>query len=110
MNVAVPPQSPHLHLYDFAKSAIINFFAFPYATVCGLYCDGGMDTDKWCDSQVGHYIGISASASGVNYARELWENRRKPFTAEFIELDPSDDGFEAQVQEKGIQVDIVCCM
>jgi hypothetical protein len=34
MNVAVPPQSPHLHLYDFAKSAIINFFAFPYATVC----------------------------------------------------------------------------
>lgn len=31
-----------------------------------------------------------ASASGVNDARELWENKRKPFTAEFIELDPSD--------------------
>nr|ACN25940.1 unknown [Zea mays] len=147
MNVAVPPQSPHLRLYDFAKSAIIKIFAFPYATVCymllsfmifssfqiseklrrnpesnftfigcqmpkvcDLYCDGGMDTDKWCDAQVGHYIGIDASASGVNYARELWENRRKPFTAEFIELDPSDDGFEAQVQEKGIQADMVCCM
>jgi hypothetical protein len=95
MNVAVPPQSPHLRLYDFAKSAIIKIFAFPYATVCymllsfmifssfqiseklrrnpesnftfigcqmpkvcDLYCDGGMDTDKWCDAQVGHYIGI----------------------------------------------------
>ena len=31
-----------------------------------------------------------ASATGVNDARELWENKRKPFTAEFIELDPSD--------------------
>ena len=88
-----------------------------------------------------------ASASGVSDARELWENKRKPFTAEFIELDPSDvhppsipswflhtnalvlaigmnlqcwqlafvtfarqDDFEAQVQEKGIQADIVCCM
>ncbi|PWZ19624.1 mRNA cap guanine-N7 methyltransferase 2 [Zea mays] len=100
MNVAVPPQSPHLRLYDYAKSAIIKFFAFPYATVCDLYCDSGMDTYKWCDAQVGHYIGIDASASGVNYARELWENRRKPFTAEFIELDPYDDGFEAQVQER----------
>jgi len=26
--------------------------------VCDLYCDGGVDTDKWCDCQVGHYIGI----------------------------------------------------
>jgi len=31
-----------------------------------------------------------ASASGFSDARELWENKRKPFTAEFIELDPSD--------------------
>jgi hypothetical protein len=31
-----------------------------------------------------------ASATGVNDARELWENKKKPFTAEFIELDPSD--------------------
>jgi mRNA (guanine-N7-)-methyltransferase len=88
--------------------------------VCDLYCDGGVDTDKWCDAQVGHYIGIGrlppqtwappmpiirhqqvtlviipisvadASASGVSDARELWENKRRPFIAEFIELDPSD--------------------
>jgi len=107
MNVAAPP---HLHLYEFAKTALIKIFAFPYATVCDLYCDGGVDTDKWCDAQVDHYIGIDASASGVSDARELWANKRKPFTAEFIELDPSDDDFEAQVQEKGIQADIVCCM
>ncbi|RLM65603.1 mRNA cap guanine-N7 methyltransferase 2 [Panicum miliaceum] len=111
MNVAVPPPPPpHLRLYEFAKTALIKIFAFPYATVCDLYCDGGVDTDKWCDAQVGHYIGIDPSASGVSDARELWENKRKPFTAEFIELDPSDDDFEAQVQEKGIQADIVCCM
>lgn len=101
---------------------------------------------SWLHSQqINLIISITdASASGVNYARELWENRRKPFTAEFIELDHSDvdspsmpsntnkcvkalarslsswqlvcvtiawqDGFEAQVQEKGIQADMVCCM
>jgi hypothetical protein len=97
MNVAVPPPPPpHLRLYEFAKTALIKIFAFPYATVryiaplfhgfqfvanqreswqqnpetsiafagcqmckvCDLYCDGGVDTDKWCDAQVGHYIGI----------------------------------------------------
>lgn len=36
MNVAVPPQPPHLRLYEFAKSALIKIFAFPYATVCML--------------------------------------------------------------------------
>ncbi|XP_062185846.1 mRNA cap guanine-N7 methyltransferase 2 isoform X4 [Phragmites australis] len=97
--------TPHHRLYEFAKTALIKIFAFPYATVCDMYCDGGVDTDKWCDAQVGHYIGI-----GVSDARELWENKRKPFTAEFIKLDPSDDDFEAQLQEKGIQADIVCCM
>jgi hypothetical protein len=47
---------------------------------------------SWLHSQqINLIISITdASASGVNYARELWENRRKPFTAEFIELDPSD--------------------
>ncbi|TVU15140.1 hypothetical protein EJB05_38645 [Eragrostis curvula] len=102
--------APHHRLFDFAKTALIKIFAFPYATVCDLYCDGGADTDKWCDAQVGHYIGIDVSASAVSEARERWEGKRKPFTAEFMELDPSDDGFEAQVQEKGIQADVVCCM
>jgi len=59
MNVAAPPPPPpHLRLYEFAKTALVKIFAFPYATVCDLYCDGGVDTDKWCDAQVGHYIGI----------------------------------------------------
>ncbi|XP_006648010.1 mRNA cap guanine-N7 methyltransferase 2 isoform X2 [Oryza brachyantha] len=102
--------TPHHRLYEFAKTALIKIFAFPYATVCDLYCDGGVDTDKWGDAQIGQYIGIDASALGVNDARELWESKRKPFTAEFIKLDPSADDFEAQMQEKGIQADIVCCM
>ncbi|KAG8082733.1 hypothetical protein GUJ93_ZPchr0014g46558 [Zizania palustris] len=102
--------TPHHRLYEFAKTALIKIFAFPYATVCDLYCDGGVDTDKWADAQIGHYIGIDASASGVNDARELWGSKRKPFTAEFFELDPSADDFEAHLQEKGIKADIVCCM
>ena len=34
MNVAAPPPPPpHLRLYEFAKTALIKIFAFPYATV-----------------------------------------------------------------------------
>jgi hypothetical protein len=89
----------------------------PLLKVCDLYCDGGVDMDKWRDAQVGHYIGIGrllrypivsclgcrhadfisrpipvtdVSASVVSDAHEPWESKRKPFTAEFIELDPSD--------------------
>lgn len=101
---------PHHLLYEFAKAALIKIFAFPYATVCDMYCNGGADTDKWGDAQIGRYIGIDTSAAAVSDARELWENKWKPFTTEFIELDPSADDFEAQLQEKGIQADIVCCM
>jgi len=76
-------QSTHQRLYDFAKTALINVFAHPYATVrqalsshpidsfipfpfyshshsfkvCDLYCaDSG--SDNWVDAQIGHYIGI----------------------------------------------------
>ena len=103
--------APHHLLYEFAKAALIKIFAFPYATVCDMYCNGGADTEKWADAQAGRYIGIDASASAVSSDdRELWENKWKPFTTEFIELNPSADDFEAQLQEKGIQADIVCCM
>lgn len=102
---------PHHLLYEFAKAALIKIFAFPYATVCDMYCNGGADTDKWGDAQIGRYIGIDASAPAVSDAvRELWENKWKHFTTEFIELNPSADDFETQLQEKGIQADIVCCM
>ncbi|KHN15662.1 mRNA cap guanine-N7 methyltransferase 2 [Glycine soja] len=50
-------QSTQQCLYDFAKMALINIFAHPYAMVCGLYC-GDVDADKWVDAQIGHYIGI----------------------------------------------------
>lgn len=80
---------PHHRLYEFAKAALIKIFAFPYATVCDMYCNGGADTDKWGEAQIGHYIGIDASAPAVSDAHELWENKWKHFTAEFIKLNPS---------------------
>ncbi|RZB69094.1 mRNA cap guanine-N7 methyltransferase 2, partial [Glycine soja] len=50
-------QSTQQRLYDFARMALINIFAHPYAAVCNLYC-GDDDADKWVDAQIGHYIGI----------------------------------------------------
>ncbi|XP_043724834.1 mRNA cap guanine-N7 methyltransferase 2 isoform X3 [Telopea speciosissima] len=95
-------ESTHYRLYEFAKTALIKIFVSPYATVCDLYCGGGVDLDKWDEAQIGHYIGIDVSVSGISEARELWESQRKSYTAEFCEVDPC--------MEKGIPVDIVCCL
>ncbi|KAG0481023.1 hypothetical protein HPP92_011881 [Vanilla planifolia] len=78
--------------------------------VCDLYCGGGTDTDKWDEAQIGHYIGVDSSASGISEAREIWESQRKPYTAEFCELDPSLESLETCLLDKGIPVDIVCCL
>nr|XP_010908936.1 mRNA cap guanine-N7 methyltransferase 2 isoform X2 [Elaeis guineensis] len=103
-------ESAHHRLYEFAKTALIKIFVFPYATVCDLYCGGGADTDKWDEAQIGHYIGIDASTSGISEAREVWESQRKPYTAEFCELDPSVENLDSSLQDKGIPADIVCCL
>lgn len=69
-----------------------------------------MDIDKWDEAQIGHYIGIDASSSGISEARELWESQRKPCAAEFCDLDPCVEKLESYLQDKGIPVDIVCCL
>ncbi|KAG9455008.1 hypothetical protein H6P81_007912 [Aristolochia fimbriata] len=103
-------ESAQYRLYEFAKTALIKIFATPYAAVCDFYCGGGVDTDKWNDAQIGHYIGIDASTTGITEARELWESQTKPYTAEFCELDPCTENLEAYLRDKGVPVDIVCCM
>ncbi|XP_078435099.1 S-adenosyl-L-methionine-dependent methyltransferases superfamily protein isoform X2 [Wolffia australiana] len=101
---------PHNRLYDFAKTALIKIFVSPYASVCDLYCGGGSDADKWDEAQISHYIGVDASSSGISDARETWESHRKPYTAEFLDLDPSLENLETHLEDKGIPVDIVCCL
>ncbi|XP_074589231.1 mRNA cap guanine-N(7) methyltransferase 2 isoform X1 [Curcuma longa] len=105
----VRPETARHRLYDFAKTALIKIFAFPYATVCELYCGGAPDTDKWDDAQIGHYVGIDSSCSGITRPHELSESQRKPYTAEFCELDPYVENLESHLHDKGIPADIVCC-
>ncbi|KAJ4978179.1 hypothetical protein NE237_008959 [Protea cynaroides] len=103
-------ESAHYRLYEFTKTALIKIFVSPYATVCDLYCGGGLDLDKWDEAQIGHYIGIDVSTSGISEARDIWESQRKSYTAEFCEVDPCMENLELLLQEKGIPVDIVCCL
>lgn len=102
-------QSTHQRLYDFAKMALINIFAHPYATVCDLYC-ADSDADKWVDAQIGHYIGIDASSSGIEQMREAWESHRKSYTAQFFQVDPSMENIETHLEEKINVADVVCCL
>ncbi|XP_021890551.1 mRNA cap guanine-N7 methyltransferase 2 [Carica papaya] len=102
-HITVPrTESAHHRLYEFAKTALIKIFVHPYATVCDLYCGGGTDTDKWEAAQIGHYIGIDVSSSGISEVREAWESQRKNYTAEA--------NLEIQFQEKDTQTDLVCCL
>ncbi|XP_027368070.1 mRNA cap guanine-N7 methyltransferase 2 isoform X1 [Abrus precatorius] len=102
-------ESTHHRLYDCAKMALVNIFAHPYATVCDLYC-GVADADKWLDAQIGHYIGIDASSSGVDQMREAWESHRKSYTAEFFDVDPCTENIEVPLEEKTNMADVVCCL
>ncbi|XP_048326559.1 mRNA cap guanine-N7 methyltransferase 2 isoform X2 [Ziziphus jujuba] len=103
-------ESTHHRLYEFAKSALIKIFVHPYATVCDLYCGGGVDAEKWDEAQIGHYIGIDASSSGINQIKEAWESQRKAYTAEFFEVDPCMEDIEMHLQEKSNMADLVCCL
>lgn len=51
-------ESTHHRLHEFAKTALIKIFAHPYASVCELYCGGGLYMDKWDEAQIGQYMGI----------------------------------------------------
>ncbi|KAF5192727.1 mRNA cap guanine-N7 methyltransferase [Thalictrum thalictroides] len=103
-------ESTHYRLYEFAKTALIKIFVSPYATVCDLYCGSGVDIDKWDEAQIGHYIGIDVSTSGIVEAREKWESQRKPYTAHFAEFDPCEENLGSLLHDKGIPADIVCCL
>lgn len=103
-------ESTYHRLYEFAKIALIKIFVSPYATVCDLYCGGGADVEKWDEAQIGHYIGIDVSSSGISGVREVFESQRKTYTSEFYEFDPSLENIDAHLQEKGNLADVVCCL
>ncbi|PWA78976.1 S-adenosyl-L-methionine-dependent methyltransferases superfamily protein [Artemisia annua] len=102
--------SPQNRLLEIVKTALINIFVYPYATVCDLYCGRVPDEERWNDAQIGHFIGIDEVSSGVSEVREAWESQRKIYTSEFYELDPCIDNLEANLGDKGNTADIVCCM
>ncbi|XP_030966462.1 mRNA cap guanine-N7 methyltransferase 2 isoform X3 [Quercus lobata] len=83
-------ESSHQKLYEFAKMALMKIFAHPYATVCDLYCCGGGGLGFDNDAQIGHYIGIDVSSTGIAQLREAWESlsQKKPYPSDFFHFDP----------------------
>ncbi|CAI9091249.1 OLC1v1026218C1 [Oldenlandia corymbosa var. corymbosa] len=106
----IPPELTHHRLIELVKTALINIFVYPYATVCDLYCGQVPDEDKWDEAQIGHYIGIDVATSGVSEVREAWGSQRKSYTSQFFELDPCIEDIGLQLQGEDNQADIVCCM
>ncbi|GMG99458.1 hypothetical protein Nepgr_001298 [Nepenthes gracilis] len=102
--------STHHRLIEFAKTALVKIFIFPYATVSELYCGQVPDVDKWDEALIGHFIGIDVKTSGIAQVREAWESMRKGYTSEFFELDPCTESLESHLQDKCHVADVVCCM
>ncbi|KAF3336223.1 mRNA cap guanine-N7 methyltransferase 2 isoform X2 [Carex littledalei] len=104
--------SIHSRICEFATTALIHIFAFPYAAVCELYCSAIDDANKWDHVQIAHYIGISivAQETGFSEAPEISEGQNKPYSVQFCQADPCTDDLESHLQHKGIPVDIVCCL
>ncbi|KAL3838230.1 hypothetical protein ACJIZ3_022821 [Penstemon smallii] len=105
-----PSEATHQRLFGFIKTALINIFVAPYATVCELYCGKVPDEGKWDEAQIGHYIGIDVATSGVCEVREAWESRRKGYTSEFLEFDPCIEDIDLYWKNKENQADVVFCM
>ncbi|KAG8380592.1 hypothetical protein BUALT_Bualt06G0031500 [Buddleja alternifolia] len=109
-NMEISSHHHHHRLIEFVKTALINIFVSPYATVCDLYCGKVADEEKWDEAQIGHYIGIDVATSGVSEVREAWESQRKAYTSEFLEFDPCIDDVDLHWKNKENQADIVFCM
>ncbi|XP_063943598.1 mRNA cap guanine-N7 methyltransferase 2 isoform X2 [Daucus carota subsp. sativus] len=103
-----PAESTHHRLFQLVKTALINIFVSPYATVCDLYCGRVADEDKWDEALIGHYIGIDVDSSEVNEIRQEWESKGKAYTYQFFDLDPSVENVELGLEDN--MADVVCCM
>lgn len=98
----------HHRLFQLVKTALINIFVSPYATVCDLYCGRVADEHKWDEALIGHYIGIDVDSSEVNEIRQEWENKGKAYTFQFFDLDPSVEKVELGLEDN--MADVACCM
>ncbi|KAL3686881.1 hypothetical protein R1sor_013190 [Riccia sorocarpa] len=99
----------HNRLLGFVKTVLIRQLVEPGAVVCDLFCGRNLDADKWAEAKIARYIGVDLSASALEGAREEWEQKEKPFPADFCELDPCMLNLRNQIQEYGMPADVVCC-
>ncbi|KAL2634483.1 hypothetical protein R1flu_005962 [Riccia fluitans] len=100
----------HTRLLGFVKTVLMRQLLSPGAVVCDLFCGRGLDTERWAEAEIGRYIGVDLSASALEEAREQWERHDKPFTAEFLELDPCIVELEEHLEAHGLPVDMVSCL
>ncbi|KAL3693220.1 hypothetical protein R1sor_006871 [Riccia sorocarpa] len=100
----------HTRLLGFVKTVLMRQLLSPGAVVCDLFCGRGLDTERWAAAEIGRYIGVDLSASALEEAREQWERHDKPFTAEFLELDPCIVELEEHLEAHGLPVDMVSCL
>ncbi|KAG6555959.1 hypothetical protein Mapa_001899 [Marchantia paleacea] len=104
-----PALSLHTRLLGFVRTVLLRQMVEPGNVVCDLFCGRGLDTERWAESGIGRYIGVDLSASALEEAREQWEQHKKPFPANFCELDPCMVDLEDQLQDYGLPADVVCC-
>jgi len=76
--------------------------------ILDIQCNKGIDLGKWERAKIGFWMGLDISQDSLSEARERWEQKQKPFAADFKRIDVFSDNIK-EVIDRDIHFDAVCC-
>eukprot|EP01116_Phalansterium_solitarium_P005542 TRINITY_DN17305_c0_g1_i1.p1 TRINITY_DN17305_c0_g1~~TRINITY_DN17305_c0_g1_i1.p1 ORF type:complete len:283 (-),score=98.93 TRINITY_DN17305_c0_g1_i1:14-862(-) len=91
---------------QWVKAVLISDLVDAGDYVCELCCGKGVEMGKWVRAKVGRYTGIDPSSDWLLEAHARWEQKKRPFEAEFLTRDVFAE--ELDIAGKG-EFDHVCC-
>jgi len=76
---------------QWVKTVLISDIVEPNWRVCELCCGKGLDLGRWTRAKISHFVGVEPNQVNLEEAKSRWLQKKKPFTAEFLNHDPKTD-------------------
>jgi len=94
---------------EWVKTLLMQDIVDSGISVLELYCGKGMDIGKWHRSQISSYVGLETNKNHLDASKQRWNEKGKPFEAEFMNLDPLNSNFVDQLPTTKRQFNVICC-